>query len=267
MLKKITIAVAMTGLMAGMAYAGASATQGINGSKHDMNRFAENSVGGTGVKDVYGRTCVFCHTPHNATPDTNGPLWNRTTTGTALGSYVWIAPLNSNNSQLKIANDPLVGPSRLCQTCHDGVTAADSHASNGTQTGVKKITGSTVIDLSITHPIGFDYDKAAAGVSATANTGGRGAGEIRPSSSFYLKSATYGAGAGFDTHAPSDFTTKKISDTLFNDGNGKIMTCATCHEVHNTTNVAPSANPGGTANFFLNSDEAGSAICLSCHVK
>jgi hypothetical protein len=56
---------------------------------------------------------------------------------------------------------------------------------------------------------------------------------------------------------------KKIQDTLY--GADGYMTCASCHDVHNTVNVTPAS--GHTYNYFLYAQEEGSAICLSCHIK
>ena len=62
-------------------------------------------------------------------------------------------------------------------------------------------------------------------------------------------------------------------DNLF----GKsIMTCATCHEVHNKENAIQDtyANNNGNThttrtapNYFLYAKETSSLICLSCHIK
>lgn len=240
MLKKVTLAIAVTGLMAGVAFAGTAAKSGINGSKHDMNTMAG------GVDDVYGRTCAFCHTPHNAQTSLNGPLWNRAESTVTVAPYVWKATLNT----VAFQSDPAVGPSRLCLSCHDGSIAVDSHGSNGSQAGGAKLTGATkILDMTITHPIGFDYNAAATARTST---------EIVPSTAKFLDSAS----ASFDTHNRTAGTGKTIAGTLFN---GNIMTCASCHEVHNTTNAAPTG--ANAYNFFLNAPEEGSAICLSCHVK
>ncbi|MDX2494990.1 MAG: cytochrome c3 family protein, partial [Desulfuromusa sp.] len=50
-----------------------------------------------------------------------------------------------------------------------------------------------------------------------------------------------------------------IVDFLFDSGSGTntIMTCATCHDVHGVT---------GVSSFLLESN-AGSVLCLRCHIK
>jgi hypothetical protein len=243
MLRKLTIAITLTGLMAGAAYAGLAPRTGINGSKHDMNTLA----GAT--QDELARTCVFCHTPHNATLNMDGPLWNRNPISVGPAAYQWKTPANAD---LIIPDDPAVGPTRLCLSCHDGSIAADSHNSNRHQTGTKKLSGTAKIDTFTSHPIGFDYEAAVAL---------RGTDELVPSSTPFLDSVP----ANFDTHnRGAAGTGKKISETLYAGG---FMTCASCHEVHNRTNYKTTATGAGAYNYFLHAAQEGSALCLSCHIK
>jgi hypothetical protein len=248
MLRKLTIAIAVTTLMAGVAYAGLAPRSGINGSKHDMNTLSGATT------DDFGRTCVFCHTPHNVVvSQSDGPLWNRTdikvpSPFVATG-YTWKAPANS---EILISGDPNIGPTRLCMSCHDGNIAADSHGSNHHQNGTKKLTGSAKIDTTTTHPIGFKYTDAFAL---------RGPGELVPIKTPFLDSVP----ANFDTHnRGAAGTGKTIESTLYG---GEMMTCASCHEVHNRTNYKTTATGTGDYNFFLHAAQEGSALCLSCHVK
>jgi hypothetical protein len=267
MLKKITVAIALTsGLMGGMAYAGALAGTGINGSMHDMN----NTVTGH-TDDKMLRSCVFCHTPHNASATTTGgsaPLWNRADTTLTFAQYAWIAPANFAGANMTIS-DGTAGPTKLCLSCHDGSIAADSHrgtgaGNNSAATGSLTLTSANhayVRDLTVTHPIGFKYADAYAarpGELVAASTG------FIDGSAANTALLTTGAQAGFDTKTRAGLTTTgaKISDTLYSG----VMTCATCHDVHNSTNAKPALN-SPTYNYFIRAQEEGSAICLSCHIK
>ena len=269
MVRNLTIAIVLTALMTGLAYAGAAPQTGINGSSHDMNTWS----GWGATKDVYGRTCVFCHTPHNAVTGqdyvANAPLWNRNDTPMEGTAYSWVTPANLVKTVNGVPEaaipivDPLVGPTRLCMSCHDGTTAPDSHLSAGTQPGTMTpyVLGDRgfVGDLQITHPIGFKYSDAMAS---------RGAGELVDATTGYLDVPPNGLSATtFDTKSRAGLNKSSvtIADTLFNNADGAYMTCATCHEVHNTKNVTPEA--GHTYNYFLRAKEEGSAICLSCHIK
>jgi hypothetical protein len=248
MLKNFAVAIALTSLMAGAAYAGINAQTGINGSFHDMNAVA----GAT--DDAMKRTCVFCHTPHSAQDTNNAPLWNRNTTTFDSGSYAWITPANAPITIL----DPLIGPSRLCMSCHDGSIAYDSHNTAGATAGsVSFGAGSTrkISDLSATHPIGFFYSDAQ-----SARPGEL----VDPATGFIASPSTSLAANAFDTRNRSSLTysSKKIQDALYGGG---LMTCASCHDVHNTVNAK--SDTGLTYNYFLYAREEGSAICLSCHIK
>ncbi len=263
MLKRTAVVVAFVGLMAGFAYAGSGAGTGINGSMHDIN----SAAGYTG--DVLQRSCVFCHTPHNAQPNGSvpAPLWNHAPSNVTLDPYKWAAPANQ---PIAFNADPLIGPSRLCMACHDGVTAVDSHGNGGL--GNSAASGTTLMtshytdgiggdakrfvkDLTVTHPIGFLYQDAL-------NERGSNV-EIVPATNKFITGPTATLlAAGFDTKNRTIATDgKKISDTLY----GGYMTCASCHEVHNTNNAKPDA--GHSYNYFLLAKEEGSAICLSCHIK
>jgi hypothetical protein len=261
MMKKLTVVLAFASIVAaGTAFAGGTAATGINGSMHDINV----AGGATYTPDVFGRTCVFCHTPHNARTVQNAPLWNHAESTVQLDPYVWASPANA---PIAINDDPLIGPSRLCMACHDGVTAVDSHGSAGSQDGGHALTSTYldvyghatnrfINDLTVTHPIGFRYQQAV----DTRNIGGTP--ELVTSDKGFITSIV---DSNFDTsvagRAGLTYTTKTIGNTLYNG----FFTCASCHDVHNTQNAKPL--PGNSYNYFLYAREEGSAICLSCHIK
>jgi hypothetical protein len=263
----VFVAVAMA---ANMSYAGKGARTGVNGSLHDMNNYAPTH-GGTAEK--YERVCVYCHTPHNATVKEPGsqnnflPLWNHSIDTVQFGAYNWATP---DNVPFTIT-DPLIGPSRLCMSCHDGNFAVDQHgpsfATNGT---VPALTGNRAIghgkDLSTTHPIGFDYVNART-VRNKDNMDIGGIGEIIPES---LRFATQiDINTDVNSNVYNTVTrngSRTIQSTLYK---STYMTCATCHEVHNKENAAqaPATDGSETPNYFIYAKEQYSLICLSCHVK
>jgi hypothetical protein len=159
--------------------------------------------------------------------------------------------------------------------CHDGVTAVDSHGTANGGGADKDVTGTTkmsshytdvlgnnakrfIDDLSVTHPIGFLYGDAETARNTVALNP-----EIVPAATgkFITAPTATLMASTFDTKNRPAPDGKKISDTLY----GGYMTCASCHEVHNTNNAKPDA--GHTYNYFLLAKEEGSAICLSCHIK
>ena len=102
------------------AIAIAIAGKGVVASPHNL------SV--TGPNQAYSfdeiRVCVFCHTPHNAQPYAEAPLWNRAPQTT--DNYTMY---NSPNYALKVNLPPIrpTGASRICLSCHDGTLALNSY--------------------------------------------------------------------------------------------------------------------------------------------
>ncbi len=182
-----------------------------------------------------GEVCIYCHSPHvediTVIEDYN-PLW---AAGVQNNTFV---PYDSSTLDANII-DPLIGPTRLCIGCHDGTMAIDVALGGTTRMiQVPRNIGGVVgggpwarpgDSLARDHPVGFDYVAAA-----TADSG------IRP--------------------ATTAFADGTIADYLFSAGtNENIMTCSTCHDVHeHGTDPRPR---------FLHINNAGSALCLVCHVK
>lgn len=148
-------------ILAFCAYA--EATNGINITKHNL------SVTGPGEIKAISETriCIFCHTPHNATPQT--PLWNR-----AINPVSYI--LYSSTTMSAVPSQP-IGPSRLCLGCHDGTVALGAVLQPA---GGILVSGQISADrpsylgtvLSGDHPFSFSYDASVlnpyAGLSPTA---------------------------------------------------------------------------------------------------
>ncbi|HXE95671.1 MAG TPA: cytochrome c3 family protein [Dongiaceae bacterium] len=256
MLRKVVALIVFSAFLPGVSFADLGAGTGIAGSKHDMN-----AVSGL-TKDALGRSCAFCHTPHNAQAIGLAPLWNHQPSTVDLTAYKWQAPANKDDITI---SDPLVGPSRLCMACHDGIVAQEAHGTaSGSATGTKMTSHYTdaldadakrfVENLEVTHPIGFLYADAVAKRNKDADFP-----ELVEASKGFIKGAV---GTTFNTRDRSvSLTSKTIAQTLYNG----YMTCASCHDVHNSVN----AKPEGTHdyNYFLYAKEEGSAICLSCHIK
>ena len=173
--------------------------------------------------------CVFCHAPHGVVAANGAPLWNRSTydVGT-LSKYVGV-DLDTTINALDTADI------RLCLDCHDGTVNTALKVAETVQNqaisgytdfvdGLNDITDTTAaLGLSNDHPVGFTYDDTLAGTD----------GEL----------------------------TLPSSDTWITDGlTTGVMTCATCHDVHNE-------GTAGADYPFLRTSNAGSAMCLTCHTK
>src|SRR5262245_61255919 len=87
----------------------ASADDRVINSKHDLSSQGPGPVRALGESQV----CIFCHTPHNASPA--APLWNRANPESHYRIY------SSSTTQARV--DQPGGPSKLCLSCHDGTIA------------------------------------------------------------------------------------------------------------------------------------------------
>ena len=210
--KSFLAGIAILAIMLGgasAALAGLAPGTGVVDSKHDMNVYLPANGG---AADTYGRVCAFCHTPHHAVEDVNAdymPLWSRTVTAQTFQGYI-DAGSGTLDAVYTAAADPVSGPSRLCMSCHDGVVAIDAYYGFGGTAAL--VEGDAFGEIGVAferslmndHPIGFDYPTVAAGDA-----------EINPETTMFIGG------------------TKLISDVLYPDGSGnQVMTCATCHDVH-----------------------------------
>ena len=145
------------------------------------------------------------------------PLWNHATTTSTFTVYT--------SPSLDAAVGQPSASSKACLSCHDGTVALDSFGGN---TGSTTMTGDRNLgtDLVNDHPISLGYDTAL----ATADGG-------------LYDPATASSGLG-----------GTINDDLLLGGK---MECASCHDVHNSTNLPK----------LLVKSNASSALCFTCHSK
>jgi hypothetical protein len=192
----------------------------IKNSKHDFSSKSWSS----------GQICIVCHTPHNSDASiTQAPLWNHATSGATFTMYS-----NANTLDGVVDTSPNA-VSKMCLSCHDGVTAIDSY---GGATGT--------ILLNTTN---FPNTKANLGASLAND---------HPISMTYTSTT---AAADKELYDPATTTVSDLggyikAKMLFND---KIE-CSSCHDVHNSGNSASHGK-------MLLLSNAASALCLTCHKK
>lgn len=206
-------------LMSGNALAGT-----ISGTAHDMS--------GQGFSG--GQICVVCHTPHNSdTSVTEAPLWNHSLTAQTFTMY------SSGNLDATQDAQP-TGTSKLCLSCHDGVTAIDSFGGN---VGSNFVGGSKAIGggdmLADDHPISITFDAAL----STTDPG-----------LYNPTTRTVIIGEGGDKTRSGTVASLMLSG-------GKVQ-CTSCHDVHNNF-----VGPGSNDQPFLKVSKASSKLCLTCHNK
>ncbi len=224
----VVISICTTILIAGIAYGG------VVGSKHDF------SMGGTtGFRAANGtetEVCIYCHTPHGASAV---PLWNRNLT--SPGTYTMY---NSPTLNAALPAAP-TGISLLCMSCHDGVSAINALVNYGPNGQAPTWSGHDQLgditnyppssdpnltkNLSNDHPVSFDYNAPLVAADA----------------------ASRGYAGLVDPTTPATIAPLKLF-------NGKLE-CATCHDPHD--DGFPDREP------FLRMSNAGSDMCLTCHIK
>lgn len=226
------IAVAM------LVTAGLAGAQTIVGSYHDLSTGGATAFAATNTD----RVCVFCHTPHQSDAPFYAvdPLWNHTESASVFNVYA----SGTLNADELVAPDVAITPivsgdvSFLCMSCHDGTIGVGSlyndpnNAAGGGEVtpdnnatviaGVNALLGT---DLSNDHPINFTYDASLVALDNELQT---------PVSTQWVDAGNL---------VP-----------LF--GATGTMQCASCHDVHDPTNVP-----------FLVRSNAASALCTTCHIK
>jgi predicted CXXCH cytochrome family protein len=210
----------------------------IRNSKHDLSSDSTATVRSNNVDE----TCVFCHTPHGGSTATLAPLWNRSIPGGGfvagdLYNSATLDQTNSNPTNVLTAVNNSDAP--LCMSCHDGgtlvggLTNPSNNSAQPAGAALASVTGFMNIDDSTTgltndHPIGMNYVAVQAADSAGFKAGT--AAGVGPSDVLPLYTSTFGT---------------------------SVMWCSSCHDVHDQ----------GSGQPFLNMDNAGSALCTTCHIK
>lgn len=269
MKKIIILVVCFIAVSAMFSDAGLAPKTGIIGSLHDMNYYVKSKNGQSGN---INRVCLYCHLQNSASladsdyQRSKAPVWNHDIPNTVYTAYQWSSPAN----QAIAINDPLIGPTRLCMSCHDGRIAVDQHNGTNPSNGTVFLSGAKAVgkggNLSDDHPVGVDYVSAKMIRNRLADSKAAGSNpELVDESNMFASSVVVSNVAG-TYNLVTRSGEKTIRSVLYNN---RYLTCATCHDVHNTNNVIQDAPDKGAApiNYFLYAKESNSLICLSCHIK
>jgi predicted CXXCH cytochrome family protein len=131
-----SIAIAATALW------GTSSKLAVIGSQHDL------SVTGSGpVKSAASDACIFCHAPHNVSPNIL-PLWNHTLSSLTYTTY-------TSSTYTSGAETPGSGSSKLCLSCHDGTVAPGLTGAQGAIPTTGSMISADVFgsNLATSHPV------------------------------------------------------------------------------------------------------------------
>ena len=285
MKKQLLALTAITAIAAGAISANAVVNytpgSGVIDSPHNMTLVLPNSDGVEDLSSHLGqnRVCAFCHTPHHAL-DTAvlftdyAPLWSHEVSGEVATGYT--SPTFDGIQAM--GGDILMGPSRLCMSCHDGTIAIDQHyGSNFVGTDIR-LDGDDFNDIDVAampssltndHPIGFRYDQVAKGGTYQDMNGGIYYGiypmdkvfTVTVSDSGLYNTATTPGNSMLINGATID---REISSLMYTPtgsaADGAYMTCASCHDVHNKEVQVGQR-------YLLVESNSQSEICLVCHNK
>jgi predicted CXXCH cytochrome family protein len=137
-------------------------SQSIVNSKHNLSVTGTGTIKATSESEI----CIFCHTPHNSSPQK--PLWNREDPASNFTLY------NSSTTDANIVQPD--GSSLLCLSCHDGTIALGNVLSrvnpilmNGGITTMPPGNSNLTKDISNDHPISFIYNSTLVTVDGQLN--------------------------------------------------------------------------------------------------
>lgn len=228
------------------------------------------------------QVCVFCHTPHYSQPAK--PLWNKVNPTQAFNMYTSSATLSD---VAKGATAP--GPeSLLCLSCHDGRTAinvihngdigSDAQPADGGRK-VLNFAGWGAYNPDNPNNQALAMDITVFGTPYRANLGKTGSDTDaeRFAGTDLMDdhpiSFSYAAAQGEKgAEALHPIESARSAGMRFFGANRDRMECSTCHDPHVDSGLGydglPTGSGGNTAlRPFLVRDNAGSALCLSCHNK
>lgn len=137
---------------------------GRNDNPHNLSSRSSTPGGETDYKaSNETQICIFCHTPHGAR--SVAPLWGRPDSTETFNIRAGLQISNStivNTTLYGNTTDPNEypnGASKLCLSCHDGVTAlgilSDGHEIEMVSSGLP-----AAINLTTSHPVSFVYNEA-----------------------------------------------------------------------------------------------------------
>jgi len=205
--------------------------------------------------------CLPCHAPHS-TKTLPALLWNH---DLPTQTFIMYGKTHTPSMDAQLSSLP-DGMSKICLSCHDGIIASETYGRNPGRSA--HLFGKDLMSpvLGNNHPISFIYDSALAMKERDlydpstklsglpVSTGASAEDKLLYDSSLAVKERDLYDSSTKLTGPPGN-TGTIAKDMLFSNR----MECSSCHDVHNRK-----AAPGTK---LLVKDNAGSALCLTCHNK
>lgn len=239
-------------LSAGFSASAVAQTQSIVNSPHNLSTSGPGVVRAVTEEQV----CIFCHTPHNASPIR--PLWNRALPTSSYTVYT--------SKSLDARPGQPTGASKLCLSCHDGTIAVGSVFSRdqiiqmaGGMTTLPPGASNLGTDLSDDHPISFRYDSALWSKDRKLVDPHLLPEALKLDSNQELQCTTC-----HDAH------NNVFGDFLVMHNNNSIL-CTSCHKISTTSIpmhtdcVACHRTHSAPSGPYLLKEQTISTTCLACH--
>jgi cytochrome c553 len=222
--------------------------------------------------------CIFCHTPHNASSEASVPLWNRKLSTQTFSRY--------SSGTLQIRNNPAVraanmanydvgaqpdGSSKLCLSCHDGVSGLGDVLRGGPiamRSGFEVINGIASFNPTTNpnkmkfghHPVSFVYTgPVQQAISSARTTGGFKLPTLVPQVKLDKKNKMQ-CTTCHDAHQ-----NKSYDDQCYSAVDGSVVSCSGT----NTRKVVPFWVLGGSTCPSCTDSQKASAdhdtVCTACH--
>jgi len=257
-----------------------------NGLADEGRNYAASSLGQA------NQVCVFCHTPHNASPAI--PLWNKVYTPGVESSYRLYTSSATLTATAKAAKITADSESMLCLSCHDGKTAINVLHNSSYRDSSSGTDAVIDIDGTFSGAGPFALGQQWSGGFSSHNYPNLGAVRSADGSIPSLAASLNGTNLTDDHPIGFSYTAAQAQDAsglkvtpdagirLF--GPTKRVECSSCHNPHvyygsglagsgrvyydtgiTTPLVATAAQKARTP--FLTMSNTGSALCKGCHIK
>jgi len=232
------------------AFSFGAVTYRIKDTKHNLGSTGYSNWRATDTSEI----CIFCHTPHNSVAGKKW-LWNRTLSGSSPTSFA----LYTSSPTISFKSGPygvLSEVSKLCMSCHDGVTALNSMANPSPPPS-----GGGAINTAFGDSQYCGEENGCLPWSVNIGNGALWTG-VNPGNDLtndHPVSFSYSAAMNND-NTINDISVPKNAGLIFwtaaGGTTGDMVECVTCHDPHIKSNPK-----------FLRRSNGSSNLCFACHNK
>lgn len=300
-MKMIAAGIFVIAQAAGVAF-GVPTSSTVTDVRFTVHNLSNNNDPAKGLTQQVGRNynakadgqadqvCIFCHTPHNASPAV--PLWNKvydTSASYAEGFRLYTSSATLS-STAKAAQLTASSESLLCLSCHDGKTAINVLHNSSYRDSSDGATGDAIIDIDGSFSGAGKFAMGDLWIGATS-VNAPNLGALRDSEGFIPSETASTNGTNLTDDHPIGFSytaaaaekvgqLKPTPDAGIRLFGGRVE-CSSCHNPH----IYYGSGLAGSTRIdyaslglyvddtqrertpFLTVSNNGSKLCLGCHIK